>query len=237
MLVVNQDVVKMKRSVFYLAVSLSIIFNLNAQKMSYSNVLTAYLDRIEESYGQIPEERKQILGEIAGYIKKNHKSDHDARLIFICTHNSRRSHMSQLWASLAADYYGIKGIQTFSGGTEATAFNPRAVKAMNHAGWIITPSDESENPVYLAKFKNEQEPQKIWSKKYGDAENPQERFAAIMTCSEADENCPVVFGANARISLPYFDPKEADGTPEETARYDERCFQIATEMMYLFSMI
>jgi arsenate reductase len=36
-----------------------------------------------------------------------------------------------------------------------------------------------------------------------------------------------------RISLPYDDPKAADGTSEEAERYEERCLQIATEMMYV----
>ena len=75
--------------------------------------------------------------------------------------------------------------------------------------------------------------ERCWSKKYDDAPNPQQDFCAVMTCSEADKNCPIVFGALDRISLPYNDPKEADGTPEEAARYDERCLQIAAELWYV----
>jgi arsenate reductase (thioredoxin) len=58
-----------------------------------------------------------------------------------------------------------------------------------------------------------------------------------MTCDEADQDCPFVKGAALRISLPYEDPKVADGTPEEAARYDARSRQIATEMLYLFSKV
>ena len=55
----------------------------------------------------------------------------------------------------------------------------------------------------------------------------------MMCCGSADAACPVVMGASARVRLLYRDPKEADDTPEEAARYDERCLQIATEMLWM----
>jgi hypothetical protein len=54
-----------------------------------------------------------------------------------------------------------------------------------------------------------------------------------MTCSSADKGCPLVYGSDARFSVPYVDPKVSDGTPEEAATYDARLRQIGTEMLYV----
>ncbi|MEM9338092.1 MAG: protein-tyrosine-phosphatase [Bacteroidota bacterium] len=175
--------------------------------------------------------RKTLLEEMASYLNTA-----DApKLNFICTHNSRRSHLSQIWAQVAAHSYGVS-VTTFSGGTEATAFNPNAVAALDRAGFQIT-NPGGDNPKYEVTFGEEIDPMVNYSKKFDEAPNPTKDFAAIMTCSEADAECPVVFGASKRIKLFYEDPKVADGTPEEGATYDERCKQIATEMFYLFSLV
>lgn len=201
-----------------------------------SNQLTDYVDQVESNFDSIPESRKVILQEIINYIKKYQSRD-EINLIFICTHNSRRSIISQIWAQVAAYYYGVENIKTWSGGTEATAFNPRAVKAMRYTGLSIKQSDESENPRYFIEFAKEIKPFEVFSKKYNDPFNPQSKFCAIMTCDSADEACPVVFGSDARVSLTYKDPKEFDGTDKETKMYSERTYQIATEIFWLFSQI
>ncbi len=190
-----------------------------------------------QDFDQIPDERKDNLKELALFIQKKVKAGEEAKLIFICTHNSRRSHMGQLWASLAAHHYNVPKVQTFSGGTEATAFNPRAVAALKRDGFDIEKISQGENPRYRVRYDQHMPAQEVYSKKYDDPANPREDFAAIMTCSQADEACPFVPGAIFRIALPYEDPKEADGTPQEAARYDERSRQIATEMLYCFSQI
>ncbi len=188
-------------------------------------------------FNRIPEERKTRLDEIAKYISEKTRKDRRVYLLFICTHNSRRSHMSQLWAAVAAMYYQVPGIQCFSGGTEATAFNPRAVTALSKAGFRIERDGPGSNPVYRVTYAEGTDPVKAFSKKFSDPYNPQEDFAAVMTCSDADEACPFVPGASTRFSIPYEDPGIADGTPEEEAIYDKRCQQIATEMFYLFDRI
>jgi arsenate reductase len=199
--------------------------------------IQAYLQNAEKDFNTIPKERKEQLQKIALYITTKLKTEKKANLLFICTHNSRRSHMGQLWASAAAEYYGIKGISNYSGGTEMTAFNERAVKALVKAGFVITKTTEDTNPKYESKY-GETLPVIIsFSKKYTEVPNPTSNFAAIMTCSQADKNCPIVYGAAARIAVPYDDPKEADGKPNETATYDERTKQIATEILYAFSLV
>jgi arsenate reductase len=199
--------------------------------------LTTYLESTIEEVDAIPQERKDQLKKIALFIRTKKQSNEPANLTFICTHNSRRSHMSQIWATTAAAYFGIEeGIYTYSGGTEATAFNPRAVAAIERAGFKVD-NPGGDNPRYQVAFADNFPRMECFSKKYDDQANPQENFVAIMTCSEADKNCPFIPGATLRVPIPYLDPKEADGTAEEAAIYDERCKQIATEMFYIMSQV
>jgi hypothetical protein len=180
----------------------------------------------------IPEDRKEILRKLVNFVASRVADGKPAELIFICTHNSRRSHLSQIWAQVAADYYGIPNVVTYSGGTEATAFNPRAVAALERAGFIIEKQNHSENPIYLISYSPEKAALRCFSKRYDHPDNPRRDFCAVMTCSEADEACPAVFGAEARIPLRYEDPKAFDDTPQEAQKYDERCLQIARELFW-----
>jgi len=195
-----------------------------------------YLQEAAASFSDIPAERRKLLEGLAEKIREAHQLGKTARLTFICTHNSRRSHLGQVWAAVAAHYLGIQNIETYSGGTETTAFNPRAVVALERVGFRIE-NPGGENPHYRLYFAEDVEPLLCFSKKYDDPANPQKDFIAIMTCSDADENCPFMRGATHRFSLTYRDPKEADGTPQETDRYDERCRQVAAEMCYLLRQV
>lgn len=196
-----------------------------------------YVEASLAEFDRIPEDRRKALRKVAAYVSKQVDSGQDVRLTFICTHNSRRSHMSQLWAQTAAEYFGIPGVSTFSGGTETTAFNPRAVAAMRRAGFRVEKSGEGDNPVYVVSNGRGRQPMTAFSKEYFHESNPQQDFCAVMTCSRADESCPVVRGAAYRVAIPYDDPKAFDGTALESAKYDERCRQISREMLYLFSQV
>jgi len=197
------------------------------------NNIEAYI----KEFNQIPEERKKALKKLALFIESKIRAGEKAELIFICTHNSRRSHISQIWAQTAASYYNVPNVIAYSGGTEATAFNPRAVKAMEEVGFKIKKTIEGTNPVYEVRYADDGESIKAFSKKYEHEENPHKGFGAVMTCSQADQNCPVVIGASVRIATPYDDPKEFDGTPQESAKYAERVHQIGREILYAFSLI
>lgn len=199
--------------------------------------LAGYVDTLPDEFAQIPEAREQTLAQIAQYVQRERAAGRNAKLVFICTHNSRRSHMSQIWAATAAAYYGAEGVESYSGGTEATAFDPRAVAALARAGFDIPAPEAADNPHYQLAFAAERPRIAAFSKLYSAPTNPQAEFAAIMNCSEADEACPFVKGASARIALAYDDPKLADDTPDEQARYDERCRQIAREMFSLFARL
>jgi protein-tyrosine-phosphatase len=199
--------------------------------------IRSYIESVQKEADKIPDDRKQQLKKIALFVQTKLAANEPAQLMFICTHNSRRSHTSQIWAQTLAAYHGLQGVKTFSAGTEATAFNDRAVKALERAGFTTTKSAEEKNPVYSIQYASGTAPIKAFSKLMNDAANPQSNFCAVMNCSQADKTCPMVPGAALRVSTPYDDPKDFDGTPQETAKYDERCRQIAREMAYLFSQV
>lgn len=168
---------------------------------------------------------------IQGKIDLNQK----VNLNFICTHNSRRSQFTQIWAQTAADYFGIPA-HCYSGGVEVTAFNERAVSSIQRSGFRVT-SEGKVNPRYLISHSDDGQPINAFSKLFDDPANEASEFAAVMTCSHADENCPFIPGTEKRIPVRYDDPKEFDDTPLETQKYDERSLQIASEMFYVFSQI
>jgi len=210
----------------------------NIYKTVFYPKIQTYIESVKKDFNKITNERKKKIKKIADFIKVKKSVKEKINLLFICTHNSRRSHMSQIWSTVAAEYYGVKNVVTYSGGTEVSAFNPRSVSAMERVGFLISKTGINEkNPIYEIKYADNEEPIKAFSKRYNDPTNPHNNFCAVMTCSQADKACPNVNGATERISIPYEDPKAFDGTAEETEKYHERCRQIATEMMYLFSLI
>jgi len=198
--------------------------------------LDQYIKRALLHIDGVSPPRRDLLERVADFVSGERALGRTAALNFICTHNSRRSQMGQLWAVAAATHFGLDGVRAFSGGTEVTAFNPRAVAAMERAGFSLQ-SLGGDNPRYRATIADDGPGFECFSKKYDDPFNPSDGFAAIMTCSDADETCPVVLGATLRIPLRYEDPKVADGRPDEAAIYDARCMQIATEMLYVFSRV
>jgi arsenate reductase len=195
------------------------------------------IDKLIGEFDKIPDTRRAIIQQLTDFVARKSKAGEDVLLNFICTHNSRRSHIAQIWAQTAAHYFGIEKVKTFSGGTEATAFNPRAVKAMKDAGFNITITKDGQNPTYEVRYSNKPEPLTVFSKKFDDDFNPKRDFAAIMTCSHADENCPLVNGAATRIALTYNDPKDFDGTSQEAIKYSERVDEIGREILYAFSLL
>ena len=194
-----------------------------------------YIEKLETE--SLSEERKSILQPLIDYINSKKKEEKAIQLNFICTHNSRRSHLAQLWAQTMAEYFKIPNIQCYSGGTEATAVYPMIIETLENTGFGISIEGDSKNPVYSIKYASEKAPILAFSKKYDDAANPTKDFAAIMTCSQADEGCPFVAGSEKRIAIMYEDPKISDGTPQQKEVYAERSQQIATEMKYVFSQI
>jgi arsenate reductase len=189
------------------------------------------------NFESISEERKIVLQPLIDFIQGKANNQQEIRLNLICTHNSRRSHLSQVWAQTAAAHYGIKNVFCYSGGTEATAMFPMAAITLEKQGFQIKTIAEGNNPVYAIKYAKNEHPIIGFSKTFDDDFNPQSEFAAILTCSSADQGCPFIAGAQVRIPITFEDPKAFDNTPQQAEKYAERSLQIATEIFYVFSHI
>ncbi|CAM2757651.1 arsenate reductase [Flavobacterium succinicans] len=189
------------------------------------------------NFNSITEERKATLQPLIDYIQEKVNTTSAVRINFICTHNSRRSHLSQIWAQTAASFYNIPNVACYSGGTEATALFPKIAETLENTGFQIKTIAEGKNPIYTIKYNTQDHPIIGFSKTYDDAFNPNKDFAAVLTCSSADEGCPFIAGAEKRIPIMFEDPKAFDNTPLQTQKYEERSLQIATDFMYVFSKI
>jgi arsenate reductase len=188
-------------------------------------------------FENINSERKSVLQPLIDFIQSKVSEQKEIRLNLICTHNSRRSHLAQVWSQTAAANYGIENVFCYSGGTEATALFPMVASTLKDIGFNVQILAEGKNPVYAIKFAENEHPVIGFSKLYNDEFNPEEEFAAIMTCSQADGGCPFISGAEKRIPITFDDPKAFDNTPEQKEKYQERSMQIGTEMFYIFSQI
>jgi len=184
---------------------------------------------------EISTDRKAALQVVIDYIRSQRGNNEPVKLNFICTHNSRRSQLAQIWAQTAAKYKEID-VACYSGGVEVTAFNENAVKAIIQAGFEVS-SEGDDNPIYQVSYSITDAPIPVFSKLYDDMTSPNKGFAAIVTCSDADENCPFIPGTDVRITLLYDDPKEFDNTPLAAEKYIARSNQIAAEMFYVFSQL
>lgn len=189
------------------------------------------------SFREISLEREKILWPLIEYIQTKVTKNESINLNFICTHNSRRSHLSQVWAQVMAAYYHIPKVYCYSGGTEATALFPAAAKALEKSGIKLLKLSAEKNPIYALKFASNVQPIIGFSKTFNHPFNPDSGFAAVMTCAHADVNCPFIPEAEKRISVTYEDPKAFDNTPDQDVKYSERNRQIATEMAYVFSKV
>ena len=185
----------------------------------------------------ISEERKTILQPLIDFIQQKKEHKHPVNINFICTHNSRRSHLAQVWAQAAAAFYSIPDVHCYSGGTEATALFPKVAETLTNQGFNLFKIADNNNPVYAIKYSDNEAPVIGFSKKYDSPFNPATAFAAIMTCSQADGGCPFIAGAEQRIPVTHEDPKISDHTPEQSNVYATRSLQIASEMFYVFSKI
>jgi len=185
----------------------------------------------------ITDERRAVLQPLTDFIQSKVSNGQEIRINFICTHNSRRSHFSQVWAQTMANYLNIKNVFCYSGGTEATALFPVVAETLQNSGFQIKTISKNENPIYSIKYADNEHPIIGFSKKLDDDFNPKSEFAAIITCDSANEACPFVPGAEKRIPITFEDPKAFDNTPQQAEKYNERSLQIATELFYVFSQI
>jgi protein-tyrosine phosphatase/arsenate reductase len=194
-------------------------------------------DSLIKQFEIIPADRKSKLEQLAEAIQKKKDTHQPIDLIFVCTHNSRRSVFGEIWGKVAAGYFGIQNVKTYSGGTVATQIHTNTLKCLVVDGFNIHSSEPlAENPIYEIGY-GQSLANTTFSKTFDHASNPQTDFIAIMTCEDAAENCPVVPGADYRVSLTYDDPKIYDDTFEEWKGYLKQSEQIARELLYVFSQL
>jgi len=228
---------KMMKQLIIVASVLVISAFMPATKGKFYKKLQKYCLNVSKEINQVPDERKKDLKEIGDYILEKRTAGKTCNLLFICTSNSRRSHMAQIWSQTAAVYYGIDSVWSYSGGTEATKVNINAINALRRCGFDITSTQGVENPLWNVSMGSGLSNFSIFSKKYNNTINPKIDFCAAMVCSEADKSCPTVDGADLRVSLAYDDPKYYDNTPSQDQKYDERSQQIATEMFFMMNYV
>ncbi len=195
------------------------------------------LEKFQRNFDSISQERKELLSRFAEIISNKLKQTNKADLTFICVHNSRRSHLSQFWAQAAAEFYGVKNITCYSGGTEDTAVYPSIISTVKSQGFVVDTIAQTSNPIYAVRFDESKHPIIGFSKQYDHAFNPQSGFVAVMVCSSADVNCPFIPYADTRIAITFNDPKEFDGTANEVNGYLERSALIGTDFLYAFSLV
>jgi arsenate reductase (thioredoxin) len=182
----------------------------------------------------IPLERLVLLNPLKSFVQNELAANGHVSLVFICTHNSRRSHLSQVWAQLMANYYRRHGVTSYSAGTEATAVYSQTLETLMGHGCVGSKLSEGNNPIWALRFDEQAPPLICFSKALDHPFNPDRNFGAIMTCDSADEACPFVPGASARFPIRYSDPKASDGTDSMVQTYHERSLEIAREMKYIF---
>lgn len=186
---------------------------------------------------KIDKNRIKLLQSIALFIINEMKQNKRINLNYICTHNSRRSQLAQVWSSYATNYFKFSEVSSFSGGTMATAFYRNTVKTLQEVGFNFQILEFShQNPVYSIGYKNCINPIIGFSKIY-DHEHNRKPFIAITTCSSADENCPFIPDAIQRFHLPFNDPKMFDNTLYQSDKYIETNKQIAGEIHFIFNII
>ncbi|HMO14326.1 MAG TPA: protein-tyrosine-phosphatase [Pirellulaceae bacterium] len=207
--------------------------------MSLLYQLQQYIDLRIKEFGIIPTQRRAELMQLAQFVAECLAAARAVDIVFVCTHNSRRSQFAQVWARAASIHYSIDQVRVFSGGTEVTACDLRTVAALRRAGMVIEVVDPHvPNPIYRISMTHAGAGDVCcFSKLVGQPPNPTQGFCAVMTCSQADEMCPIVAGCEARVTIAYDDPKLSDNTDFESEVYDERCRQIAREMLFAFAHV
>ncbi|EQA45974.1 low molecular weight phosphotyrosine protein phosphatase domain protein [Leptospira broomii serovar Hurstbridge str. 5399] len=212
--------------------------SLESSSMSplFQNLRNFLNERQTETESILPD-RKRILTQLSESILESFENRSKATILFVCTQNSRRSQISQIFGAAIPQFLGIPGIKAFSGGTEISAFHPNAITALESIGFRIENEGPPRNPKYSIRWADGTPALIAFSKKFSDPPNPHRDFIVIMVCSTADEACPYVAGAEARISLPFEDPKSADDTPEVISKYTETCERIARELLFTFQLV
>jgi hypothetical protein len=213
-------------------------WRLNPKVAAHADLLTTSLDLIDERHREAGEK-------LADWIAGTYRPGQPLHVTVVCTGNSRRSILGATMGNVAAAYFGMPEVQFHSGGTAPSAFNARTVACLKEVGVEIEPTGteaprgepKTANPIYKVRWGGFGQETTEFSKTYSDPSNPQEGFAALMVCSEADAACPFVKGAALRVSMPYLDPKIYDDGAYEAIKYAERRDDIGRLMLSVMMQV
>ena len=133
-------------------------------------------------------------------------------------------------------YFKLDFIKPYSGGTEIETVNLNVINSLINSGLKIEKTHKGK-AIYLLKSFKKDKGINLYSKVYNSKLNPSKHFIAIMTCSDADQMCPVIKGAEKKVSLPYSDPRVSDNTGLKKEVYNQTCSIIAKEMFYLMKQV
>ena len=201
----------------------------------FYNQIQLFCLEITSSFKNIPSSRLQRLDEIVLEINEIFNNKKNLNFLFVCTHNSRRSQFANVWAEIAATFYNLNSIKSYSCGTEKSIVSKNTIEALEDLGLKIHNHPNINNAFHA--FYGKELFIDVFSKKYSDSSISKENTIAIMTCTDADQNCPIIPYAKNRISLNFKDPKRFDNTSYFRMEYQKTAKEIATEIFYIFSKI
>jgi len=183
--------------------------------------LDKYIDNLDNVILEDYQEKrvKKISQELKSSINTYKK------IVFICTHNSRRSQLCEVWGSILSKRFNLD-LFFYSAGTKKTEVYTEVIKSLQRAGLEI----DMEGKIKLMHNQIE-----LHSKTLDEIK--EDEFIAMMTCSDAEKNCPVDQRSKKNIILFYDDPKKYDRTIHESNEYDKTCRLIASELNAIFKTL
>ena len=183
--------------------------------------LDKYIDNLDEVILRDYQKSrvKKISQELSGVINSCNK------IVFMCTHNSRRSQLSEVWANILSNRLNLK-LSFFSAGTEKTKVYKEVIETLCRVGVDIN----KEGKLNLTSNTIN-----IYSKTLDEIK--EDKFIGIMNCSDAEKHCPLDPRSKKNIKLFYDDPKKYDRTTKESDEYDRTCRLIASELNAIFKLL
>ncbi len=183
--------------------------------------LSEYVKELEKF--SLEDFQKVRVKKIAKTLKNEIKSYNS--IVFVCTHNSRRSQFCQVWSQILSDIYKLN-LSFQSAGVIKTEVYVEVIRSLQRAG-----VDIDETGTILINNKQVS----LFSKSLDEINL--KAFISMMTCSDAEKSCPTDPRSKKNISLFYPDPKRFDGTKDEIKEYDFTCKSIAAEINAIFKLL
>lgn len=186
-------------------------------------------------FNSFSKKRLKILDQLMVYLKELVAKKLELNVIFVCTHNSRRSQFAQFWLDTFLHNFGIENYNIFSAGTVETEVHKNVISVIEHYGFTVTKDSEINNKKYKIALGKGYEIN-LFSKEITSVlEAGLGSFVLIFVCDSAYENCPFVIENQKHFSLTFEDPGRYDEDLNALEYYQKCAYKIAAEMHYLAS--